>query len=52
MFGPEGYPPLDVEIGDTFRYNGMQGYVTWVTPDPSERREATFELQIPTAWRR
>lgn len=50
MFGPEGLPPLDIEIGDTFIYNEMRGYVTWVTPNPSERREATFYLDLPTPW--
>lgn len=51
MFGPDSEPPLDIQIGDRFRYNGMTGYVTWVTPDPSERREATFYIDLPTPWR-
>lgn len=51
MFGPESQPPLNVQIGDTFRYNGMTGYITWVTPDPNERREATFYIDLPTPWK-
>lgn len=47
LFGPEGYPPLDIKIGDEFRYNDMTAYVTWVTPDPNERREAVFYINVP-----
>ena len=51
IFGPEGYPPLDIQIGDQFQYAaGMTAYVTWVTPDPSERREAVFYINVPNPF--
>lgn len=50
LFGPEGYPPLDIKIGDTFQWNGITAHVTWVTPDPNERREAVFHMDVPNPF--
>lgn len=44
IFAPDGHPSLDIQQGDTFYYSNREALVTWVTPDPSERREATFEM--------
>lgn len=46
IFAPDGYPNLDIQQGDSFFYSGRDAIVTWVTPDPSERREATFSMNI------
>lgn len=46
IFSPEGFSDLDVKQGDTFFYNGLNGVVTWVAPDPGLRREALFSMNI------
>lgn len=47
IFAPEeATADLDVQQGDTFYYGGREGLVTWVPPDPTERREAIFQMNI------
>ena len=44
IFAPEGLPDLDVQQGDTFYLGGANAVVQWVPPDPTERREAIFQI--------
>jgi hypothetical protein len=37
---------LNIRQGDTFAYGGMAAVVTWVPPDPTQRREAIFSVNI------
>lgn len=46
IFAPEGYDDLDIKQGDTFDLYGMSANVTWVVPDPGQRREAIFSVNI------
>lgn len=46
LFAPEGYTDLDIMQGDTFDLYGLNATVTWVVPDPGQRREALFSVNI------
>lgn len=42
IFAPEDRANLDIQQGDSFYYAGRDALVQWVSPDPTERREAIF----------
>jgi hypothetical protein len=46
IFAPEDMPDLDVQQGDNFYMSGIgfNAIVEWVPPDPTERREAIFQV--------
>ncbi len=47
IFAPEESPlDLDIQQGDTFFYGNTVMTVQWVPPDPTERREATFQANV------
>jgi hypothetical protein len=46
IFAPEDMPDLNVQQGDTFYLGGLNGVVQWVPPDPTERREAIFQVNV------
>jgi hypothetical protein len=46
ILAPEGSPDLDIEQGDTFYFYGLNANVTWVIPDPGQRREALFSTNV------
>jgi hypothetical protein len=37
---------LNIRQGDTFFYGGMSATVTWVPPDPTQRTEAIFSVNV------
>jgi hypothetical protein len=46
IFAPEELGDLNIRQGDTFFYAGTTATVQWVPPDPTERREATFWMNV------
>jgi hypothetical protein len=46
IFSPDDLPPLDVKQGDSFYFSGSDAVVTWVPPEPTDRREAIFAVNI------
>jgi hypothetical protein len=46
IFSPTGNEQLDVQQGDSFFLGGVDAIVTWVPPDPTDRREAIFSTNI------
>lgn len=46
IFSPDDFPALDVQQGDSFFYSGSDALITWVAPEPTDRREAIFAVNI------
>jgi len=46
IFPPENGADLDIMQGDSFNLQGLNAVVQWVPPEPTDRREAIFQVNI------